>query len=65
MVRVWSQKTLFLSEHAAVYFLIGQNPVCKYKKKQLRTSLPSTSLTTTSQLRHSVLYINPQPTSRN
>ena len=32
MVRVWSQKTLFLSEHAAVYFLIGQNPVCKYKK---------------------------------
>jgi len=36
-------------------FFIGQNPVYKYKKKQLSTSLPSTSLTITWQLRHSVL----------
>ena len=30
MVRVWFQKTLFLSEHAAVYFLSVKTPVCKY-----------------------------------
>jgi len=30
MVRVWFQKTLFLSEHAAVYFFIRQNFVSKY-----------------------------------
>jgi len=46
---IWFQKTLFLSEPAAVYFFIGQNLISKNYKQ------PSTSLAMTSQLRHSML----------
>jgi len=34
MVRVWFQKTLFLSEHAAVYFS-DQNPVSNTKNNRV------------------------------
>jgi len=39
VVRVCFQMTLFLSEHAAVYF-IGQNSVCKYKKNNRVPAYP-------------------------